>query len=224
MRAVLQRVKYGAVRVDGAVVGQIDHGFVILVGVGHGDGEAEAQWLARKIAGLRVFEDADGKFNLSLLDVGGGCLVVSQFTLYADSRKGRRPSFVDAAPPEIAEPLIERFAGPFKNHLDRYKYPGRHGSDPIEHRTAGLQHLESLEQRLAASAFLCGSTRTLADIALFPFIRQFAATDQAWFDAQPLPQVHGWLAGLIGSDLFASVMLRLPPWQPGDAPTVFATG
>jgi len=111
MRAVLQRVKYGAVRVDGAVVGEIDHGFVILVGVGHGDGEAEAQWLARKIAGLRVFEDADGKFNLSLLDVGGGCLVVSQFTLYADSRKGRRPSFIDAAPPEIAEPLIERFAG-----------------------------------------------------------------------------------------------------------------
>lgn len=120
--------------------------------------------------------------------------------------------------------LIERFDGPFKHHLDRYKYPGRHGSDPIEHRTAGLQHLESLEQRLAASAFLCGSTRTLADIALFPFIRQFAATDQAWFDAQPLPQVHGWLAGLIGSDLFASVMLRLPPWQPGDAPIVFATG
>jgi len=110
MRAVLQRVRSGAVRVDGEIAGAIDHGFVILVGVGHGDGEAQAQWLARKIAGLRVFEDADGKFNLSLLDVGGGCLVVSQFTLYADARKGRRPSFTDAAPPEIAEPLIARFA------------------------------------------------------------------------------------------------------------------
>ena len=111
MRAVLQRVKHGAVRVDDQVVGAIDHGFVILVGVGHADGDEQAQWLARKIAGLRVFEDADGKFNLSVLEVGGGCLVVSQFTLYADARKGRRPSFTDAAPPEIAEPLIETFAG-----------------------------------------------------------------------------------------------------------------
>ncbi|MBP8974792.1 MAG: D-tyrosyl-tRNA(Tyr) deacylase [Anaerolineae bacterium] len=110
MRAVLQRVQSGAVRVDGEIVGAIEHGFVILVGVGHGDGEAQAQWLARKIAGLRVFEDADGKFNRSLLDVGGGCLVVSQFTLYADARKGRRPSFTAAAPPEVAEPLIAHFA------------------------------------------------------------------------------------------------------------------
>lgn len=96
---------------NGEVAGAIDQGFVILVGVGHGDGDEQAQWLARKIAGLRVFEDEDGKFNLSLLDVGGGCLVVSQFTLYADARKGRRPSFTDAAPPEIAEPLIAHFAG-----------------------------------------------------------------------------------------------------------------
>jgi D-tyrosyl-tRNA(Tyr) deacylase len=110
MRVVLQRVSSGTVRVEGEIVGAIDQGFVILVGVGHADGDEQAQWLARKIAGLRVFEDADGKFNRSLLDVGGGCLVVSQFTLYADARKGRRPSFTDAAPPEIAEPLIERFA------------------------------------------------------------------------------------------------------------------
>ena len=111
MRVVLQRVTYGAVRVEGEIVGAVDQGFVILVGVGHADGDEQAQWLARKIAGLRVFEDDDGKFNRSLLDVGGGCLVVSQFTLYADARKGRRPSFTDAAPPDIAEPLIERFAG-----------------------------------------------------------------------------------------------------------------
>lgn len=111
MRAVLQRVKKGSVRVDGGeVTGSIEQGFVVLVGVGHADGEAQAQWLARKIAGLRVFEDDAGKFNLSILDVGGGCLVVSQFTLYADARKGRRPSFTDAAPPDVAEPLIARFA------------------------------------------------------------------------------------------------------------------
>ena len=111
MRVVLQRVRQGAVRVNGDVVGSIDQGFVILVGVGPDDGDTQALWLARKIVGLRVFEDADGKFNLSLSDVGGGCLVVSQFTLFADARKGRRPSFTRAAPPEVAEPLIERFAG-----------------------------------------------------------------------------------------------------------------
>jgi D-tyrosyl-tRNA(Tyr) deacylase len=110
MRAVVQRVKRGVVRVDGETVGAVDHGFVILVGVGHSDGEGEARWLAHKIAGLRVFEDAEGRFNLSLLETGGGCLVVSQFTLYADVRKGRRPSFTEAAVPEIAEPLIGRFA------------------------------------------------------------------------------------------------------------------
>lgn len=110
MRVVLQRVTYGAVRVDGDIVGSIDHGFVVLVGVGHADGDEQAQWLARKIAGLRVFEDDEGKFNRSLLDVGGGCLVVSQFTLFADSRKGRRPSFTHAALPDVAEPLIARFA------------------------------------------------------------------------------------------------------------------
>lgn len=110
MRVVLQRVTRGAVRVNGETVGAVGEGFVILTGIGHTDGEAQAQWLARKIAGLRVFEDDGGKFNRSLLDVGGGCLVVSQFTLFADARRGRRPSFIDAAPPEIAAPLISRFA------------------------------------------------------------------------------------------------------------------
>jgi glutathione S-transferase len=120
--------------------------------------------------------------------------------------------------------LIATFDGPFKHHLDRYKYPSRHGEDPLPHRAAGLALLETLEQRLAASAFLCGPTRSLADIALFPFIRQFAATDQPWFDAQPLVLVQAWLAGLIGSDLFDRIMLRVPPWQPGDPALLFATG
>ena len=111
MRVLLQRVSKASVSVNGQVVGAIGQGFVVLVGVGRHDGEEQAAWLARKIAGLRVFEDQAGKFNLSIRDVGGAALVVSQFTLYADTRRGRRPAFVDAAPPEIAEPLVERFAG-----------------------------------------------------------------------------------------------------------------
>lgn len=109
MRAVLQRVRQAAVLVDGQTIGAIDAGLVILVAVTHSDSEADARWLAQKIATLRIFEDARGKFNLSALDVGARALVVSQFTLYADARRGRRPDFIAAARPEIAEPLIERF-------------------------------------------------------------------------------------------------------------------
>ena len=116
MRAVLQRVSRASVAVDGQIVGQIGRGFVVLVGVTHGDGEAQAEWLARKISGLRVFEDDAGKFNRSILDMGGSALVVSQFTLYADARKGRRPAFTDAAPPEVAEPLIARFCDLLRAH------------------------------------------------------------------------------------------------------------
>ncbi len=109
MRVVLQRVREADVSVDGQVVGAIGAGLVILVGVTHDDTEEDARFLAGKIAALRIFEDAAGKFNLSALDVGASALVVSQFTLYADTRRGRRPDFVSAARPETAEPLIERF-------------------------------------------------------------------------------------------------------------------
>jgi D-tyrosyl-tRNA(Tyr) deacylase len=109
MRIVVQRVSKGSVSVKGEVVGSIDQGLVLLVGVTHEDGEHEAKFLANKVANLRIFPDDEGKFNLSALDVGAEALVVSQFTLYGDARKGRRPSFVRAAQPEIAEPLIERF-------------------------------------------------------------------------------------------------------------------
>jgi D-tyrosyl-tRNA(Tyr) deacylase len=109
MRSIIQRVSSASVTVDGQVVAAIERGFLVLLGVTHGDGEAEAVWLARKIAGLRVFEDDAGKFNRSLHDCGGAVLVVSQFTLYGDVRKGRRPSFTDAARPEHAEPLCQRF-------------------------------------------------------------------------------------------------------------------
>ena len=109
MRAVLQRVRRGRVSVDGDTIAAIDHGLVILIGVGQADTISEAEWLAEKCAILRVFEDEQGKTNLSVQDVGGEVLVVSQFTLYADSRKGRRPSFINAAPPEIAQPLVDHF-------------------------------------------------------------------------------------------------------------------
>lgn len=109
MRAVVQRVKRARVVVAGEVVGEIGVGFLVLLGITHSDGDVQAAYLARKIAGLRVFEDADGKMNLCLSDVGGAVLAVSQFTLYGDVRKGRRPSFSDAARPEQAEPLYQRF-------------------------------------------------------------------------------------------------------------------
>ena len=110
MRALLQRVSRAEVRVGGAVVGSIGAGMVILLGIGHGDDEATADALARRVCELRMFEDDEGRTNRSLLDVGGEALVVSQFTLYADTRRGRRPGFTDAAPPELAAELWRRFA------------------------------------------------------------------------------------------------------------------
>jgi D-tyrosyl-tRNA(Tyr) deacylase len=106
---LIQRVSQASVTVDGEVVGAIDQGLVVLVGVKRGDTKEKARWLARKIAGLRIFEDREGRMNVGLLDAGVEALVVSQFTLYANASKGRRPSFVDAAPPEVAEPLVEYF-------------------------------------------------------------------------------------------------------------------
>ncbi len=110
MRALLQRVSFGKVTVDDQVIAHIGKGLVILLGIGHEDGKEQAAFLAEKIAHLRIFEDEEGKTNLSILDVGGEAIVVSQFTLYADTRKGRRPSFTDAALPAHAEPLVEHFA------------------------------------------------------------------------------------------------------------------
>lgn len=109
MRLLLQRVSSGSVAVDGKVIASIGRGLVMLLGVGPNDTEEQVQVLAEKVAMLRIFEDEQGKMNLSLQDVGGDALVVSQFTLYADTRKGRRPSFTGAAPPDIARPLVDRF-------------------------------------------------------------------------------------------------------------------
>lgn len=130
MRTVVQRVSRASVVVDGATVGEIGAGLLVLLGVGHDDGQAEVAWMADKLIGLRIFDDPQGKMNLSLTDVGGAMLVVSQFTLWGDCRKGKRPSFINAAPPEVAEALYEAFVaavrargvevatGRFRHHMD----------------------------------------------------------------------------------------------------------
>lgn len=109
MRAVVQRVKYSSVTVGGEIVGKINQGFMVLLGITHNDGEKEINWLAKKIKDLRVFEDENGKMNLGLEEIKGELLIISQFTLYGDCIKGRRPGFVDAARPEVAKPLYEKF-------------------------------------------------------------------------------------------------------------------
>jgi D-tyrosyl-tRNA(Tyr) deacylase len=116
MRALLQRVSTASVTVEHKVISRIGNGLVVLLGIGHSDGEKQAIFLAEKIANLRIFEDAQGKTNLSLLDVKGEAIVVSQFTLYADARKGRRPSFTDAALPDVAEPLVDQFVELLRGH------------------------------------------------------------------------------------------------------------
>ena len=130
MRVIIQRVTSGRVSVGGNVISQIGSGVVILLGIGPNDGEEQARYLTEKIANLRIFEDDAGKINRSLLDIRGEAIVVSQFTLYADTRKGRRPSFTDAAPPEIARPLVNRFV----DLLDKQGVPtqtGEFGADML---------------------------------------------------------------------------------------------
>ncbi len=119
MRALIQRVSRGSVSVEGEIRGQIAKGFVVLLGVGCGDEVRQADWLAEKVANLRVFEDEQGKMNLSLVDVAGEALVVSQFTLFADCRKGRRPSFTEAARPDQATELYQRFVTQLRNRVSK---------------------------------------------------------------------------------------------------------
>ncbi len=116
MRVLIQRVSKASVTVDQQTISSIGKGLLILLGVGHGDGEEQATFLAEKTANLRIFEDEQGKTNLSILDVKGEAIVVSQFTLYANTQKGRRPSFIEAALPDVAEPLVNRFVELLRGH------------------------------------------------------------------------------------------------------------
>lgn len=118
--------------------------------------------------------------------------------------------------------LLAAIDGPFKHHLDRYKYPTRYDDcDPAQHRAAGYEILRELDARLVDQAQLCGDTRTLADVASFPFIRQFANHDREWFDAQPIPHLQKWLERHLASDLFARVMPKFAPWKAGDEEVVY---
>lgn len=128
MRLVIQRARDARVDVDGKTLGSISHGFVVLVGITHDDTEQDADYLVKKLSGLRVFEDSEGKMNLSVKDVGGKILSISQFTLYGDTRKGNRPSFIHAARPEKAEPLYEYFNSSLRN-LGLEVETGRFGAD-----------------------------------------------------------------------------------------------
>jgi D-tyrosyl-tRNA(Tyr) deacylase len=131
MRALIQRVSHGKVSVAGETIAEINKGIVVLLGVGHDDGKEQAEYLAKKTAELRIFEDEEGKTNLSLLDVGGEAIVVSQFTLYADTRKGRRPSFINAAHPDIAAPLVDYFVELMKGGHGIQTQTGKFGANML---------------------------------------------------------------------------------------------
>jgi D-tyrosyl-tRNA(Tyr) deacylase len=128
MRLVVQRVQRAAVRADGELLGQIGPGAAVLIGIGTGDDEAVADRMAEKLAGLRYFPDAEGRTNLTIADASGSFLLVSQFTLYADLRRGRRPGFTDAALPDVAEPLVDRFAARLRQ-AGHHVETGRFGAD-----------------------------------------------------------------------------------------------
>jgi glutathione S-transferase len=117
--------------------------------------------------------------------------------------------------------LIDRNDGPFKQDLDRYKYPERYGVDPLRHRAMGMEFLRELDGRLGNAGQLCGPVRSIADAAILPFVRQFAAVDQMWFSDQSLHRLKAWLADHISSELFNTIMLRVAPWAPGDQPVLF---
>lgn len=129
MRAVVQRSRAASVTIAGEVVGAIDHGLVVLLGVADDDSPRDAEQLAEKVVGLRIFDDADGKMNLSVTDVQGGLLVISQFTLLGDARKGKRPSFIRAAPPELGEALYEEFIEQLRGRGVEHVATGKFGAD-----------------------------------------------------------------------------------------------
>lgn len=170
--------------------------------------------LSAKPAGLR---EASPKATVPVL-VNGGQVIEQSLEIMRWSLGRRDPDgWLMGDDPA----LIAMTDGRFKHDLDGYKYPDRHGGDAAPYREAGMAFLRELDARLADNAQLCGAAPGITDMAIMPFVRQFAATDRAWFDAQPLPHLQAWLAGHLASELFAAIMVRWSPWQDGDAPILF---
>jgi len=163
--------------------------------------------------------EASGKATVPVLVLPGGEVIEESIEVMRWALSGDDP---EGWLERDDRPLIAANDGPFKHHLDRYKYPGRYQNcDARQHRAAAMEHLHGLEARLAARPYLSGDRRGLTDLAIMPFIRQFAATDREWFAGQPMPHLQTWLAALLETPLFQSVMDRLKPWTPGDEPVCF---
>ena len=159
--------------------------------------------------------DASPKATVPVLVLPGGTVLVESLDIMRWTLANRDPEGWLAR--DEAE-LIAMNDGPFKHDLDRYKYPERHGADAPVHRESGLAFLRELDSRLVATGQLCGPGRGLTDAAIMPFVRQYAAVDQEWFNAQPLPHLKGWLAGHLASRLFETIMARITPWSANNTP------
>lgn len=188
-----------------------------------------ALWVSGTLSELREVKlaakpqqlmEASPKGTVPVLVMQDGAVVEESLDIMHWALKQRDPEgWLERDDPK----LVKTNDGAFKHHLDRYKYPNRYDSDPMKHRAAGLEFLQELERRLTDGSQLCGTERGLADMAIFPFVRQFAATDRAWFDAQLFPSLHNWLEGHLRSDLFRVIMTKYEQWKPGDDPVVFGT-
>lgn len=161
---------------------------------------------------------ASAKGTVPVLVLPGGAVIDESLDIMRWALSQRDPAGWLAS---NDDKLIAENDGRFKHSLDRYKYPERHAADPIVHRELGMVFLRQLDGRLAAEGQLCGKVPGLADAAIMPFVRQFAAADPAWFSQQPLPHLQEWLDGHLASDLFATAMMRTAPWSPDDPPVYF---
>jgi glutathione S-transferase len=165
--------------------------------------------------------EASSKATVPVLVLPGGEVIDESLDIMRWALGRHDPERWLQADPDCTEILIQANDGPFKHHLDRYKYPERHGADLLQHRAAAMALLGKLEERLARQSNLCRETMSLADAAILPFVRQFAQVDRTWFDAQILHHLKRWLEGHISSTLFSRIAVRVPPWSAGDPPVPF---